>query len=687
MASHTTKRPAPPTDARLLITLSGVARLARVQRPVVSVWRRRHIASDAPFPSPVAIDRGQERFDAIEVAAWLVTTGRGNNPDAVADAAVFARLDSAVPGDEKVFEVTTALIALRSAAGRRLGQLDRAAMLDLADEVDPDDSFLFSEVDAQEGIGALAHFVDALVDGAYDTGAAFEAVMEERFRDGHRQLIRSALKPAATALVQSVALELAHANPASDPSYPVFADPTGASGDLMIGIAAGAPEYLNVTMLTAETNDTDDGGSLARLLRRRLLAHGVPGVVIAVRDDEFAVDGPVVHIAQLPASAAALPAQALSSIDALSLHMDDTQRAIILGPASVLCDSELPDAAATIRSDILRSGRVRAIIRLPRGLVTANPSQGLALWVLGPSYRHVALADRWTMLADLTEVDLSPDVRRDLVSDVVAAMGDRNSIRAHAFRFARFTLTSVLLARTGSLLGDGSARPMPRPGGQQSAATLAARVDQLIAALGDGCPIGAVSVNPGTAARLGDVTIGALLNEGRLRYLPGTRLDPEELGAGPGFTVIGDVELAGAPVGGRTADRLAFAAVHPNARLTEPGDVIFISGTQPRALVDIEGSAIVAYPARILRIDRANSAGVIAEVLAADIREAATREWRSWPVRRTAPQQREPLQAALANIRTARADAELRVANLIELEQLVTDAVTRGAVSLTKGTN
>ncbi|MHA6668215.1 hypothetical protein ACX3O0_05045 [Homoserinimonas sp. A447] len=687
MATNATTQSSTPTSPHLRISLSGIARLARVQRPVVSMWRTRSAASDAPFPAPIATDLGQERFDALAIADWLVATGRGNNPDPVADAAVFARLDTATPGDTRAFDTTTSLIALRSANDGVLGSLDRAALLDLAERVDPDDSFLLSELEAQDDLEPFARFVDVLVDGAYGPAAAFESVMAERFRDGRRELTRSALAPAASALVQSAALELARTNPAADPDSPVFADPTGAGADLVVGIAGEAPEHLDVTMLTSDTGPTDAGGSTARLLRRRLLAHGIARAGLSVQSDEPDEHGPVVYIVQLPAEGSSNDDEVLATIDNLALQMDDQQRALVLAPASVLCDGGLSDSASTLRSDVIRTGRVRAIVRLPRGLVTANPRQSLALWVLGPSHRQIALAERWTMLADLTEANLTPDVQHDLVSDVIAAMGDRSAVRAHAFRFARFTLTSGLLARSGSILGEAGALNAVVSARQADAHGLATRVDALIAALAEGTPLDAGSVHPDSAPPMASASIGALLSEGRLRYVPGTRIDPGELSTGAGFSVIGDAELAGAAVGGRTVDRLRFAELHPNARLTEPGDVVFSSGPVPRALVDDEGSAVVAYPARVLRIDRADSAGVLPELLAADIRTARSREWRRWILRRVRQQQREPLQLALASIRTARADAEQRVAQLTELEHLVTDAVTSGAVSLTKGTD
>ncbi|MDJ0355463.1 hypothetical protein [Paenarthrobacter sp. PH39-S1] len=59
----------PVAAAPLEMSLSDVAALARVQRPVVSMWRTRSAASAHPFPLPARTVRGRDVFDAAEVAA------------------------------------------------------------------------------------------------------------------------------------------------------------------------------------------------------------------------------------------------------------------------------------------------------------------------------------------------------------------------------------------------------------------------------------------------------------------------------------------------------------------------------------------------------------------------------------------------------------------------------------------
>lgn len=153
------------TGAVLRLGLSDVAQLAHVQRPVVSMWRARSAGSDRPFPAPVDTARGQEWFDGASVVDWLAACGRGNNPSARDDLAAYASLDGGSPqGDQTVFHGITALLCLSVITGRALGPMGRDDLIDLADEVDPDDNLLFGEIDSLTGrLEPLAHYTDLLV--------------------------------------------------------------------------------------------------------------------------------------------------------------------------------------------------------------------------------------------------------------------------------------------------------------------------------------------------------------------------------------------------------------------------------------------------------------------------------------------------------------------------------------------
>jgi hypothetical protein len=108
-------------------------------------------------------------FDAHDVARWLVTTGHGNNPAAIDDVAAFATAPNASPRDERlIFDALTALLCLKAMTSRLLADLSRSELLDLADEHDPDDEFLYAELaSAAERLEGLAWYSDELADAAF----------------------------------------------------------------------------------------------------------------------------------------------------------------------------------------------------------------------------------------------------------------------------------------------------------------------------------------------------------------------------------------------------------------------------------------------------------------------------------------------------------------------------------------
>ncbi|PYI69602.1 hypothetical protein CVV68_00360 [Arthrobacter livingstonensis] len=671
----------------LRITLPDVALLAKVKRPVVSMWRSRSRNTATPFPSPAAHDGSQELFNARDVTDWLASTGRGNNPHAADDAAAFAV--PAGPHTRRThFAGLTALLALRCLTDSPLGRQGADELLDSADELDPDDAFLYTELEALgPELSQLATYADLLTDASYTAEAAFEALLADRFRTGAQEQAATALTDAAVELVAATALELA----AGSATPPVFMDDGGS--DFLRDVADMLGE-VEPAVLAAGTGDDP----ATRLARRRLLVHGRNKENLQVLDSPVPDGrGTLVRLAQFPSPA--VPdmdaAQMLTAVDNIALGMDGTQSAVVLAPASVLTDSlsgtgtgpARNRAALAIRSDVLRSGRVRAIVRLPQGLLRSKPRQAQALWVLAPAHAGVAIGERWTMVADLTGLQLSADVRQDLVGDLAASMGGREEIRAHAFRFARLVPTRTLLASSGSLTAS---LPGPPPAAMAAAAPGSpaeelVRAEEQIARLNSSPqPSLAVGLQPGTGQPLTPAVIGSLLKDGCLKYLPGHRItgpDVEAAIAGRAqFRVIGVDELTGArDHGSRAVSQLTFASEYPQGRLTEPGDVIFWTGTQGTALVDEVGAGVVLYPARILRISTRDPDGLIPEVLAQDIRAATAGSWRQWPVRRLGGPGRAALQRALADVERERRRAAVRLQRLDVLAGMLMDGASDGS--------
>ena len=699
------------SESALLMTMSDIAALARVQRPVVSVWRTRSAQTDTPFPAPVSRRRGQELFDAHQVGQWLTDTRRGNNPEASTDAAAHAAPADSAGSAQASLRAVTALLALRSQIGTPLGTLSDADLLDAADEHDPDDALFYREIDELgPARAALVTYVDALVEAAYGEAPAFEGLLADRFRLDLRDLSETALSSPALELLALTASALAATTPDAR-----FVDAAGSAGDILLALAQTDADHSDLTVLTP-----NDDGDAARLLRRRLHVHGISRVGLEVAESgAFTVSGSAVHIAQLPppGRAAMAPTEMLSAIDQIVLQMTNDQLGVVIAPSAVLNDAGLSRESEELRSTLLRSGRVRAIVRLPAGLLTHKPQQAQALWVLGAAHAHVPLADRWTMVADLTATPLTAAVIDDLVSDLVAALGDRGTVRAHAFRFARFVLTRTLLARRDSLVAG--ARPVASVPATQGAA-LAVRVDELLALLthaqtpetdaasglshlahlsantpgpADRTPGGHTPITPATQ------TVEQLLTARHLRYIPGNRLDAgdvievtaESIGGSrrraAGIRLIGPSEVLGAtPLGQRRIDRLRFAADYPSGRVTEPGDVVFTTVPHPAAMVDREGTSVVLFPARILRISADDPNGLLSEVLAADITALPPghRRWQRWPLRQVHHRQSRALADALASVRLEQERAHERLAHLDELTSLLMAGVTAGSLTVSQ---
>nr|WP_318546780.1 hypothetical protein [Mycobacterium lepraemurium] len=99
------------------LTLQDVADLAKVRRPVVSMWRKRPIVRGVsiPFPEPVETVDGVARFARDEVVDWLTRTGRGNNREHSDDAPAVAVPDGVALEDV----VTLHAAVLACTHGRR----------------------------------------------------------------------------------------------------------------------------------------------------------------------------------------------------------------------------------------------------------------------------------------------------------------------------------------------------------------------------------------------------------------------------------------------------------------------------------------------------------------------------------------------------------------------------------------
>jgi len=630
------------------LTLADVAALARVRRPVVSVWRRRSLGGPDPFPAAHRAAGGRDVFDLDEVLDWLERTGRGNNPDARADAAAHALFDS---GAEAVAtgEALSALLTLRHLHGRALPG-DADDLLDLADVADPDDVLLFRELRRAPALPALVGRVESLVEACWGVAAAHERVLAARFRVGWTPLVDSTLAAEALRLLADLVVALLR-----DGADARLVVPTGCGVDVLPAVVAA--EARPVLLMAGD-------GPVHRLTRRQLVLEDAAVQSIDRRAGQWAVEGPVVHLAVVPDGDHPdhAPDAVLALVGEVAEQMDDRQAAVVFGPASALADA-LPDGPALgVRDDLLRGGRVRAIVRLPQGLVPARPREHAALWLLAAGDAR-ALAERRPAGADLSHLALTRAVVGGLVDDLLAASQGAQGARRRAWAHLAHVATPELVSRSGSLV---QARRRPAGSGERSGVdwVLALRAADADLGLLEGWDLAPARGTPV------EVTAEEASLRGWLAVLPGNRL-AEGLPPG-GVPVLGPAEVAGeARVGVRTVDRLA-ATASGDVRFTEPGDLVFTTAGRPRAVLDREGGALVEYPARILRL-RAGAPLVRSAVLARINAAPHRTPWRAWTFAVLPDPDASALGATLDAVAAARASV---LESLAKLDALASDLTT-----------
>ena len=644
----------------VVVGRSDIALLAKVRRPLVSMWPQRGARAGTPFPSPLPASGGRDLFDGDQIVDWLEATGLGNNPDARADLAAFGALAQAPRTEPLVLDGVTALLCLLAVHGRLPG--DHDALLDLADETDPDDEYLYAEVAAlDERLEALARYAVLLADAAYSVPAAFETLLaaEVRAVDGPRR--RATLAEPARRFAASVALAVG-----ADLDDPVYVDLSPGGSDLLVALAEAVDDRGRIVAALPPVD-----GAAGRLALRRLRVHDV--VRRPLRRDEH---GDVV----LPAEAVALltlpapdqpdtaTADLLRTVDELVLACPATVRVVVLAPAGALTDRLRDREAARLRGDLLRTDRVRVIARLPAGLRPGQARSRLGVWCLGP-----ASAGDPTVVADLADSTVDDAATAAFATDVAAGMLGGRAIRAHAFRHGRPISAHALRARTGDLVG-----PQAVPAYSAPSADLLAQAADLTSRLGPLPPV-AVAV---TAADGRDgaatTTLGAAREALELSVLPGLRLHTDHLDAAGAVPLLGPEELAGVRPG-RRADRLVLAEQYPHHTLTRPGDLVFCVSPRPMALVDRVGGAVVTFPAQVLR---SRDARLLPDVMAADIaaQPSAARTWRGWTVRRV-PTDWVPAVTALLDDLARQRDAAIdRLAALETLSTVLVDGIAAGVL-------
>ncbi|MCK9247546.1 MAG: hypothetical protein M0P31_00990 [Solirubrobacteraceae bacterium] len=608
------------------LTMQGIADLAQVRRPVVSVWRTRYpAASVAPFPEPLSTE--PLRFDAEQVAEWLVSTGRGNNRDAGLETALHADAMQRLAGDP---DRASALLLLHDVVGGPVrGMAVEAARRHLDDRrlgfLVPPDTLGSALADAE-----LCRAADEVAEAAFSGARALDRLVDG-FEGAGGPWADEALTASAKELLAATVVELQRA----EPRVVVPAGPGAA-------VVAGAlTRHLDEHELPTVSLPPSSLERVAdRAAWRRLAAYGasllgqdaergsmVAGPAVAA-GTEAASTGQQGRLCLLVAQGARRQ-ELRDLIDGLLTDLTEQDLLMVVGPSLLLTDhAGRHDRVRLLERSPGDVTPLRYVARLPKGLGRFGGRRRLGVWVLG------GRPTGWTVVGAHADLRLDAAAVSALASDVTVAVSDVADVRAHAFRSSAVRDTRRLV-RQGELIVPADPAVASPSGGERLARAWAlsddlARkrpseslidgFDLLAGDTADGRTVGFTEATP----RLG-------------RDLPGARIPSERLDVPrPGWAiVVGPDEVRGvAPIGDRGIDRLVLERVAPRARLTEPGDVVYVAAGGPAAIVDDHGGHVVLAPARIFRcLDTDGDHRLLPSVVASDIAEQPGRDRATWRVR------------------------------------------------------
>jgi hypothetical protein len=615
-----------------LITMSEIATMAQVKRPVVSTWRRRH----TDFPVPVAENVGGPQFHSQEVVEWLIATGLGNADPAQLRAEL--ALHSIVAyadrfGPRHLIEIVGSLLCLHHLDEKPLlpnsvsgipASTDEVwgALLHRAERMDPEDEFVLRELrTADRSAVVLARLAEDLIEAAYTARGAFEWLLASRMRLGLTELTADALaSELRQLLVQLADLRFR----IERRGHITVADPHARDGDLLAALVRAVDDLAQTGALAAEPESW-----LARVARRRLLIGGVNELALDVQtgtDLEERLANPDLVVTQLPYQAGETRSKlaALEGIEKIGDLLGPGCTALVLGPADALVDALHGVDEAKLRSALLRSGILEAVVNLPGGVIPYRPGYRCALWVL--TRDPVRAARGYVLLADISSESLSERVRTRLAEDVLLWRAEGRRLDGHDPRYGRI----VSIARLDEQFGGPLIPPGP-PVSQRLARMVTERPALIAEAEGrlelaseqtqwyaeeHGHLRGNVVRRDGE--RPTPTTLGALIAARRVTKVKGHRLDPQHFLAEGHHKVLGPEEVCGSsPVGARRIDRAVLAAAYEHAAFTEPGDIVFTASPHFSLMVDHDGFSVVVFPARVLRVNLDAERPFTSRVLAA----------------------------------------------------------------------
>jgi hypothetical protein len=580
-----------------LMSSGEIAALAQVERPVVTTWRRRH----ADFPAPAPDTNGQLLFPADEVLDWLLDRKLGNAaPEALRAERALHTLSAAARehGGRRLVLCLGAALCLREMSGRVLP----ADLLPAARRFDLEDEFLLSDLQDAPALTDLPEMVEQLIEGAYDVGGAHHFLLGNAARLGWPELDADALAPSLVTLIKN-AVDVLGRLTANGPLS--IADPYAGTGDLLTALMNGLdPDGLAFNAVQSDP-------ALARLIRRRLLLAGVPDFQFEVcaddLNDDFAeADVIVTRLPYRPAESRD-PLEDLNKIGDIADLLGPGRTAAVIGPATSLVDALRDHSAIRRREELLTSGNVEAVVRLPGGVYSARPGYPAALWLL--TRNPVPTTAGRLLVSDLSGSALDQRVIESAVEDILLWRAEGYRVDGHDPRTGGIVDIADLARHRGAALRPPSQAPLAvrarlaadRPALIGEAERRLTETEQKTFQYAERQG----PLNTGAAQREGAppnaVSLGTLRTARRVRQLPGHRLSATDVSSRGHYRIIGAAEVL-AQSSSRWIDRLTLNAEYPHAALTEPGDIVVTTVPRFGAFLDEAGLSVVEFPARGLRV-------------------------------------------------------------------------------------
>jgi hypothetical protein len=314
----------------------------------------------------------------------------------------------------------------------------------------------------------------------------------------------------------------------------------------------------------------------------------------------------------------------LGSVQDISDLLGPGRVAVVVGPAAALIDA-LPNAdEAAVRAGLLRSGVVEAVVNLPGGVMPYRPGYRCGLWVL--SRDPIPAARGHVLITDVSSQSLDSGVRERLAEDILLWRAEGRRLDGHDPRYGRVVPVAELGRHFGGPLTPArqsvsqflsravAERPALIAEAEARLASVSEQAQRFLTAHG---PLRVEVVQRDTDA-LKATPLGALVKARRVTKLKGNRLRPEDVGPKGHHVVLGREEVCGdRPVGARRIDRVVLFSAYEHIRLTEPDDIVYTLVPRFSLMIDHDGFSVVAFPARILRVNPSADRPITPRVLAA----------------------------------------------------------------------